>query len=328
MSRKSGNDRPRIATLSSMKESASKPNNGGSDDDDEPRQAFYAGGSDRSGQQVLGPPGSKKDPEKLVRDMFESARKHGGQVVDENESSGPSSSRIQGFSGTGYRLGSEDDPSLPVSNDLNTAMNDIPGLETLEPVNVILRLWSNGFTVDNGPLRGYTDPENNEFLRSISTGEIPRELYALSRGGEVSLNMEDHKTEEYKPVKQTLKAFTGGGQRLGNISPTVAIEDLPVDDEHSKKQNEIAAQEEVGVDESSTVTSIQIRLADGSRLVLRINTTQTVERIRHFIIRARPSYAMAVFKLMTTFPNKELEDDQQTIQEAGLLNACVVQRLV
>lgn len=33
------------------------------------------------------------------------------------------------------------------------------------------------------------------------------------------------------------------------------------------------------------------------------------------------------FVLMTTFPNKELSDESQTLQQANLLNAVIVQRL-
>lgn len=42
-----------------------------SSDDEEEGQAFYAGGSEHSGQQVLGPP--KKD---IVADMFKSVREY------------------------------------------------------------------------------------------------------------------------------------------------------------------------------------------------------------------------------------------------------------
>lgn len=43
--------------------------NTSSDDDEEEGQAFYAGGSEHSGQQVLGPP--KRD---IVADMFKSVK--------------------------------------------------------------------------------------------------------------------------------------------------------------------------------------------------------------------------------------------------------------
>lgn len=45
------------------------------------------------------------------------------------------------------------------------------------------------------------------------------------------------------------------------------------------------------------------------------------------MVAARPSMAAADFVLMTTFPNQELSDESQTLQQANLLNAVIVQRL-
>lgn len=42
---------------------------------------------------------------------------------------------------------------------------------------------------------------------------------------------------------------------------------------------------------------------------------------------ARPQYATQTFALLTTFPSKELTDSEQTIQQAGLANAAIMQRL-
>lgn len=64
------------------------------EDDEESGQAFYAGGSERSGQQVLGPP--RKNPLKdYVSDIFKSAQESGAEVVENPHASGPSSSRRQ-----------------------------------------------------------------------------------------------------------------------------------------------------------------------------------------------------------------------------------------
>lgn len=43
-------------------------------------------------------------------------------------------------------------------------------------INLVCRLWQNGFSVNEGELREYTDPSNTEFLQSIRRGEIPHEL--------------------------------------------------------------------------------------------------------------------------------------------------------
>uniref|UniRef100_A0A8C6SPF1 NSFL1 (p97) cofactor (p47) n=1 Tax=Neogobius melanostomus TaxID=47308 RepID=A0A8C6SPF1_9GOBI len=83
----------------------------------------------------------------------------------------------------------------------------------------------------------------------------------------------------------------------------------------------------VSLDTSAPVTNIQIRLADGGRLVQRFNHTHRVSDLRSFVVAARPVMAAQEFVLMTTFPNKELSDESQTLQQANLLNAVIVQRL-
>ena len=35
-----------------------------------------------------------------------------------------------------------------------------------------ITFWSNGFSVDNGPLRDFNDPENAEFVDSIKRGLV------------------------------------------------------------------------------------------------------------------------------------------------------------
>lgn len=35
---------------------------------------------------------------------------------------------------------------------------------------VILKFWSNGFSVDDGPLRAFDDPANQQFLNSVKRG--------------------------------------------------------------------------------------------------------------------------------------------------------------
>ena len=35
---------------------------------------------------------------------------------------------------------------------------------------VVLKFWSNGFSVDDGPLRSFDDPANEQFLSSVRQG--------------------------------------------------------------------------------------------------------------------------------------------------------------
>jgi len=47
------------------------------------------------------------------------------------------------------------------------------------------------------------------------TSEVPRELIQQARGGEVNLNLEDHRHEDYVKPRTVVRAFTGEGHRLG-----------------------------------------------------------------------------------------------------------------
>ncbi|CAH6777120.1 Nsfl1c [Phodopus roborovskii] len=254
------------------------------EEEEEEGQRFYAGGSERSGQQIVGPP-RKKSPNELVDDLFRGAKEHGAVAVERVTKS--------------------------------------PG-ETSKPrVHVVLKLWKTGFSLDNGELRSYQDPSNAQFLESIRRGEVPAELRRLAHGGQVNLDMEDHRDEDFVKPKGAFKAFTGEGQKLGSTAPQVLNTSSPA----QQAENEAKASSSILINEAEPTTNIQIRLADGGRLVQKFNHSHRISDIRLFIVDARPAMAATSFVLMTTFPNKELADENQTLKEANLLNAVIVQRL-
>ncbi|KAG5897279.1 hypothetical protein JTB14_011445 [Gonioctena quinquepunctata] len=225
-----------------------------SSDEEEEGQAYYAGGSEHSGQQVLGPP-KKRD---IVADMFKSVHEHGVEILEPG--TGASGSRA--FRGTGYKLGQD-------SNDSEV----VPGAsEPPAPSEVTLRLWQDGFSVNEGELRPYTDPSNRDFLDSIRRGEIPQELRQGS--SEVHLAMEDHRMETYKPLekRRVTKAFQGQGYTLGSPAPAI----VGACSEDDKPANEAKAKDLVKVNSSKPTTNLQIRLADGSRLVGQFNHEHTI----------------------------------------------------
>lgn len=80
------------------------------------------------------------------------------------------------------------------------------------------------------------------------------------------------------------------------------------------------------VDETLPSTSIQLRLADGTRMVSRFNYHHTVRDIRNFIDASRSSGA-SDYQLQTVgFPPKQLTDPDQTIEQAGLASSVVIQK--
>lgn len=83
---------------------------------------------------------------------------------------------------------------------------------------ITLKLWREGFTLNDGDIRPYNDPGNREFLAAIKRGEVPAEIRQEVQGAEVRLDMEDHRHEEFVPPKVKVKAFAGKGHMLGRSS--------------------------------------------------------------------------------------------------------------
>lgn len=68
------------------------------------------------------------------------------------------------FGGTGYRLGqtNDDHVRLADASSAPSSRNDA------EPI--VLRLWRQGFTINDNELRLYEDQKNREFLEYITKG--------------------------------------------------------------------------------------------------------------------------------------------------------------
>jgi len=284
-------------------------------DSDEEGQAFYAGGSSTSGNVILGPKKKKFN----VGDVFKAAKDAGAEEVAPGTPGGAGgSSGTRAFQGGGFKLGSDTVESVQVG---------VPGGAQAKPEerHFVLKMWRDGFSIDGGELRLYSDPASREFMASVMRGAIPAELVKEAKGGEVHVDMEDHREEEFVREKVKAKPFQGSGNVLGSIAPAVAppAADASLD----PKQAEAAAQAAAKVDSSKPVANIQVRLADGSRLVVKLNHSHTVANLRTYIINARPQYSSTAFALLTTFPNKELTEEGQTLAEAGLVGAAVLQRL-
>ncbi|XP_013164107.1 PREDICTED: NSFL1 cofactor p47 [Papilio xuthus] len=294
----------KFATLQSLQQDSSS--------DEEEGEAFYAGGSERSGQQILGPGKGRKD---IVSEMFRSVRAQGAVVFDNEPTS---SSRGHGvFSGVGYRLGQTADDHEQIAP---------PNREQEQQSrSVRLRLYREGFTVNDGPIRLYNEPENAQFLNHIRRGEIPTEL--SREGGSVRVSLEDHRHEE-SPHEANTRVFSGQGYLLGSPTPTTVGATVPVAaSPKDQEANQRAAQEAVALDDSNPVTTLQFRLADGSRLTGRFNHSHTVGDLQQYIARAMPIYQNRQFVLLTTFPSVELTDPAVTLGQANLLNTTLLQRL-
>ncbi|PAV56251.1 hypothetical protein WR25_15691 [Diploscapter pachys] len=323
-----------IADLSGNRDEEHDSGSGSEDASDDERQGrrqgFFVGGSEHSGQQVLGPRGPAQ-PDDLFHALMRSARSHGAEVVNPNETSGGR----QGSSGGGIRLGrggesSSGAPPAASAQD-NQPTGEQSGDEEANEVEVRLTLWANGFTVDDGPLRSPEDAANKEFIAAIASGKIPPELMRQHHGKMINLRME-RKGSDYAPPKA--KPFGGSGARLGGVVPNIVGAPAPsssapqaaMPDEKEKNLKEAIAA--IGAKDDKEKTNVQVRLPDGSRLVAPFNVDQNISTIRNFVVGARPELAFQEFQMMTTFPNKIIDDESLTLKDAGLLNAVVMVKTV
>ncbi|KAK9053319.1 hypothetical protein SSX86_029952 [Deinandra increscens subsp. villosa] len=270
-------------------------------DSDEP-QEYYTGG-EKSGMMV-------QDPTKMndVESLFNQARQAGAEERTLDQFQPSSSSRS--FSGRG-RLLSGEATSAPSQQSQPEAFTHT------------ITFWTNGFTVNDGPLRRLDDPQNASFLESIRKSECPEELKPPTGRAPVQVSLV-RKLEDY-PVssKHHQAAFVGVGRTLGT---TTSSEDTTTANPAPATS---APTPFVGlvVDGALPSTSIQLRLADGTRMVSRFNFHHTISNIRSFIDASRPGGPRAYQLLTMGFPPKQLNDLNQTIEEAGLANSVVIQKL-
>ncbi|XP_065875406.1 plant UBX domain-containing protein 4-like [Euphorbia lathyris] len=276
----------------------------GSDDDDdddfEPQQ-YYTGG-EKSGMLV-------QDPSKGydAEGVFNQARNSG--AVERPADNPRSSSSSRSFAGTGRLLSGETVPSAP---------------QPPEVIEHTVTLWRNGFTVDDGPLRRFDDPANASFLESIKNSECPLELEPADRRTQVHLDLM-RREENYSEPEKSQASFQGVGRTLG--SSTDAMTPAP-DPSPTTASLRTAALPAMGlvVDSSSPTTSLQLRLADGTRMVSRFNLHHTIGDLCAFIDASRPGGARN-YQLQTMgFPPKQLSDPEQTIEQAGIANSVVIQK--
>lgn len=117
--------------------------------------------------------------------------------------------------------------------------------------------------------------------------------------------------------------FQGVGRTLGSSSATESAAETNAG---APLPSAPAPVETVEVDKSLPSTSIQLRLADGTRMVAQFNHHHTIGHI-HLLINASRPGGPTSYQLQTVgFPPKILSDLTQTIEQAGLLNSVVVQK--
>ncbi|KAI5205455.1 SEP-domain-containing protein [Aureobasidium subglaciale] len=305
-------NQPRMRTFRDLQ------NDDGDDDhsDHDPQQDFFAGG-EKSGLAVQDP---NRRPQDHFRNIMQQARENRARPDDEDEDEAPAQSSA--FSGRAQTLGGDDAPSR-VIEDSNARAAPTNTTSAPPRVSRTLHLWQDGFSIDDGELHRFDDPQNAPVLALINQGRAPLALLGVQPGQEVDLQLDPHKDEKYVKPKAQYKPFGGSGQRLGSPTPALSgSTPAPAAAAASSSSTSSAATSstpKVNVDESQPTIQLQIRLGDGTRLVSRFNTTHTVGEIYDFVMASSTASQSRAFTLMTTFPSKPLENKAAKLEDLAEL---------
>jgi len=258
------------------------------ENDDDKRQAYYAGGQGQngggSGQEVLDP-----------RELMNRAQKEMGAQTHAQWQDGQAPPPSTSFTGAGYSLNGAQEQGTQAPK---------------PPQEHTITFYKDGFTVDDGPLRKPKDsPEDEAFLQAVNQGRMPEEFAAADGQAEGDVHLIDKSGEAYTPPPVVMKPFSGEGMSLGGGSSGAAAA--------------AADAQELSLDPSAPTTNLQVRLADGSRKVIKANHTHTVLQLRsHIATFLAPG---AAFTLKAGFPPKPLMDDTLTLADAKLLGDTILQ---
>lgn len=228
--------------------------------------------------------------------------------------------RASNFRGSGQTLGDDDTPSRTIPDASANQPRQLPMVERT------LHLWADGFSVDDGPLYRYDDPANARTLDMINRGSAPLNIMNVENGQAVDVKLEQHPGDNYVEPKKKFQAFSGSGQRLGSPTPgpsgaapvsASAASSAPAP--AAAPPAHTASAPSTNVDESQPTITLQIRLADGTRLPSRFNASQTVGDVYSFVSRANASSQGRAYTLATTFPTKDLSEESQVLGDLAEL---------
>ncbi|KAJ4148440.1 hypothetical protein LMH87_002909 [Akanthomyces muscarius] len=282
------------------------------EDDDESRGNLFAGG-EKSGLAVQDPKQQDNGPRKIISDILAKARENAGRADSEDESSNTASHQ---FRGTGMTLGGDGVESRSIPDPSGSSSQPRSG----EPIERVLHIWQDGFSIDDGELRRFDDPANQLDLSMIRSGRAPLHLMNVQHDQAVDVKLEQHDTP-YKALPRKYKPFGGSGQRLGSPVPgapaAAAAAPAPAVSRSSAAASGGAAPSSPipDIDASQPTVTIRLQLPDGTRLPARFNTTSTLGELYDFVGRASAETQLRPWVLVTTFPNKEHTDKSLVLGE-------------
>ena len=173
-----------------------------------------------------------------------------------------------------------------------------------------LKIYKNGFILNDGEFRDISDPINKKFMDDVGKGYIPKEL--VKKGyNDLGIEMEDNRDKNYEPPKEEKKfqAFTGLGKSISSVN----TQGLYVDKNATSN-----------VDRSRPTCKVNIRLFNGEVVSEDFNLNHTLQDVINFVKKKSGSQN---FSLLDGFPPRPLTDYYKTIQELHIEGSLLTQRI-
>lgn len=181
-----------------------------------------------------------------------------------------------------------------------------------------LHLWRDGFSIEDGHLRRYDDPEHAMDLQMIRTGRAPLHLMEVEHGQRCDVRLQQHE-EDWHQLPRIYKPFGGQGRRLGSPVPgdgNAASASVQMNPAPAASSAPAAAPAPIAdVDSSQPSVAIRFQMPDGSRLPARFNLTHTIGDLYQFARSASVEAHNRDFIVQSTFPSKEYMDHSQKLEE-------------
>jgi len=128
-------------------------------------------------------------------------------------------------------------------------------------VTTRITMYRAGFQVDDGPYRRLDDPANADFLRALAMERVPAELIPEGANpGDLNVGLIDRRNEDYV---ETFSSFSGEGNALGGAASASERGVIDVHSDYFSSGPDVV--------EGEPLVSIQVRLLNGKRVVVKLS---------------------------------------------------------
>lgn len=244
------NGGPRVMTLDDLKRREA------GDDRSKGKQTFFAGG-ERSAMYVEGNDdgGGGDETRKAVESVFAMAQ---GEQERSSEAKNT-------FTGRAHKL--TDEPSN-IDSDTHHALNE----EIVEEVEKrVVIFWQDGLTIEEGPLRPFSDPSTQRLLQQLKDQQVPLRDFDIKPNQLVDIKvvhcLDCQFSEEERRMRMAEISGGGGGDEKGkrNNQPAFTGSARKLTDDPQPQSTTVIPGQRLDFNPSSPSTRLQLRLANGQR---------------------------------------------------------------